>query len=114
MRADAGLAVEAEVASLTDLGLEDLRSLWRAHFGAPPKLRSVELLRLMLAWRLQAAVFGGLDRTTRAMLARSGPVQREGHQRQVTPVMSIGLPSAQMRPMPVIGPSVNPTAKEAE
>ena len=34
----------------------------------------------MLAWRLQAAVFGGLDRTTRAMLARSGPVQREGQQ----------------------------------
>ena len=80
MRADAEQEVEAQVACLTGLGLEGLRSAWRARFGAPPKLRSVELLRLMLAWRLQAAVFGGLDRTTRATLARSGPVQREGQQ----------------------------------
>ena len=32
----------------------------------------------MLAWRLQATAFGGLDRETRRVLARSGPVQAEG------------------------------------
>ena len=36
-----------------------------------------------------------------------------GYQRQVTPERSIGLPSAQIRPMPVIGPSLKATAKLA-
>ena len=36
-----------------------------------------------------------------------------GYQRQATPVRSIGLPSAQMRPMPVMTPSQSATAKEA-
>jgi hypothetical protein len=36
----------------------------------PPKLRSVELLRHLLAWRIQAARLGGLDRETRQYLIR--------------------------------------------
>ena len=56
-----------------------------------------------------------LDAPILAAIKGSAPcVSEPGYQRQVTPVISIGLPSAQMRPMPVIGPSVNPTAKEAE
>jgi hypothetical protein len=34
------------------------------------------------------------------------------YQRQVTLERSMGLPSAQTRPMPVIGPSQSATAKE--
>ena len=34
--------------------LDGLRAEWRRRYGAPPALRSVELLRLMLAWRIQA------------------------------------------------------------
>ena len=67
-----------EVTDLDALDLEALRALWRTHLGRPPALRSVELLRLMLAWRLQVGRHGGLDRDTIRMLRRSGPVQAEG------------------------------------
>lgn len=66
-------AVEGQVAALQDMGLEALRDQWRARYGAPPKLRSVELLGLMLAWRIQAAREGGLDGETRRALRRPAP-----------------------------------------
>ena len=58
-------AINAEVRGLVALDLEGLRAAWRARFGRPPRLRSVEVLSLMLAWRIQAEAFGGLDATTR-------------------------------------------------
>jgi len=70
--------IEAEVQTLDGLNLSALRSVWAARFGLPPKLRSTDLLRLMLAWRLQADVLGGIDRETRRNLARRGPVAPEG------------------------------------
>jgi len=71
-------AITREVGSLTGLDLEELRAVWRARYGAPPPLRSVELLRLMLAWRVQAEALGGLDRETRRQLKRRGAVETEG------------------------------------
>lgn len=62
--------ISAEVAALEGLDLEGLRTEWRRRLGPPPALRSVELLRLQLAWRIQAAAFGGLDAKTRLMLRR--------------------------------------------
>lgn len=70
----------ADIRALEVLDLEGLRAAWQAHYGPPPKLRSVELLRLMLAWHLQADACGGLDRETRRRLARKGPVQPEGRE----------------------------------
>ena len=70
--------LEAEVVALEALGLHALRNKWRERFGAPPKFRSTEMLRLLLAWRIQALALGGLDRDTREALARSGPVVAEG------------------------------------
>ncbi len=67
-----------EVEALGALDLDGLRSAWRARYGAPPKLRSRELMCLMLAWRMQAEVLGGLDRDTRRKLARRGRVETEG------------------------------------
>lgn len=67
-----------EIEALERLGLDGLRDVWRRHFGPPPKLRSPELLRLSLAWRLQADHFGGLDKNTRRKLSRRGPIQAEG------------------------------------
>ena len=67
-----------QIGSLTGLGLEELRAAWRTRYGAPPPLRSVELLRLMLAWRVQAEALGGLDRKTRRQLKRRGAVETEG------------------------------------
>ena len=70
--------LEAEVASLEALDLHALRDKWRERFGAPPKFRSTEMLRLLLAWRIQAVALGGLDKETRATLARTGRVVAEG------------------------------------
>lgn len=50
-----------EVRALERLDLEGLRAEWRRRYGAPPPLRSPGLVALMLAWRIQAEAFGGLD-----------------------------------------------------
>ena len=67
-----------EVEALERLHLEGLRLEWRQRYGASPPLRSVELLRLMLAWRMQADAMGGLDPDTRRQLRRTGRVEVEG------------------------------------
>jgi len=61
-------AITEEVRALESLDLDGLRVEWRRRYGHPPKLRSPELLGLMLAWRIQAAAFGGLDAATRRRL----------------------------------------------
>src|SRR5208283_5377754 len=58
--------------SLEAMALEDLRAYWRRRYGDPPPLRSVRVLRLMLAWRLQAAAWGGLDGSVVRQLRPSG------------------------------------------
>ncbi|WP_298021965.1 DUF2924 domain-containing protein [uncultured Parasphingopyxis sp.] len=70
--------VEDLLAEIETMDLDALRDLWRGRFGVPPKLRSEPILRMLLAWRLQAGTYGGLDPATRRALARTGPVQREG------------------------------------
>ncbi len=71
-------ATDEAVRRLDTLDLEGLRLVWRHAFGPPPKLRSVELLRLMLAWRIQARASGGLDPATRRALDRRGAIERQG------------------------------------
>lgn len=70
--------VADEVEALECLDLFEMRALWAERFGTAPRFQSVELFRLMLAWRMQAAVHGGLDPATRGALRRSGPVVAEG------------------------------------
>ena len=70
--------VHDEVGALARLDLFALRERWERQFGPAPRFRSVELFRLMLAWRLQAEVSGGLDPTTRKALRATGPVVAEG------------------------------------
>jgi hypothetical protein len=67
-----------EVEARAGLDLDGLRAAWRVRYGCPPPLRSVELLRLMLAWRVQAEAFGALDRETRRRLRRRGATEAEG------------------------------------
>ena len=64
-------AIEKEVRALEGLDLEGLRAEWRRRWKAPPPLRSPELLRHAIAWRIQAAAFGDLDGGTRRRLRRS-------------------------------------------
>lgn len=70
--------VEDEVRALAHLDLEGLRAAWAKRYDAAPRLRAVSLLRLMLAWRIQAKSAGGLDRATRRDLGRAGAVEPEG------------------------------------
>jgi hypothetical protein len=64
-------AINEEVRALARLDLEGLRDEWRRRYGWPPVLRSPDLVRHMLAWRIQVAAFGGLDSETRRRLRRS-------------------------------------------
>jgi hypothetical protein len=79
-RASAKPVTEAEIESLAGLDLAALRLVWEGRFGRAPKLRSPELLRHLLAWRLQVEAFGDLDRETKRRLAARGPVKAEGRQ----------------------------------
>ena len=60
--------ITAEVRALETLGLEALRAEWRRIIGPPPKARSPDLLRLILAWRIQSQALGGFTAETRAAL----------------------------------------------
>jgi hypothetical protein len=56
-------AIKAEIAHLRSLALDALRRHWRVIFGrTPPVDLSKDLLRRMIAYRLQERAFGGLDR----------------------------------------------------
>lgn len=70
-----GDIVTDEIRALTRLDLEGLRAAWRLRYGAPPTLRSPELLRRMLAWRIQVAAFGGLDADIRRRLKQGCPLK---------------------------------------
>ena len=63
--------LEAELAELERLSLDDLRLRWRNNWGrlAPAHLSRGLLFRVM-AYRLQAEAFGDLDRKTIRMLER--------------------------------------------
>ncbi|MEX2374062.1 MAG: DUF2924 domain-containing protein [Dehalococcoidia bacterium] len=60
--------LDGEVEALRHLDLAGLRDTWRRHFGAPPSVRSRDLLRRMLAFELQAATHGGLPPELRQKL----------------------------------------------
>ena len=63
-------ALEVEVARLAGLDLHGVRDAWPARFGPHPRLRSPDLIRRMLAWKLQAEAYGGLAAETRKLLVR--------------------------------------------
>lgn len=67
----AAIAATDAARALEAMGLEELRAQWRRMIGPPPSVRSPDLLRRILAWRLQAEVFGGLDVETRRVLRAS-------------------------------------------
>lgn len=66
------------LAHLEQMGLDELRQVWAHHYGTPPPLRSVAIVGMLLAWRLQCDAHGGLDAGARRTIARKGPVAAEG------------------------------------
>lgn len=70
--------IAAEVERIAALDLGALREIWAHRYGETPTLRSVGLLRQLLAWRIQAEAFGDLDRATRRALQRQRSGEAEG------------------------------------
>jgi hypothetical protein len=64
--------INEEVRALTRMDLEGLRAEWFRRYGVTPTVRSVDLLRRNIAWRIQADAFGGLDRDVQAALLKKG------------------------------------------
>ncbi|MDP3174805.1 MAG: DUF2924 domain-containing protein [Phenylobacterium sp.] len=63
------------VRSLSRMGLVELRAVWAERYGDPPPLRSVDLLRRMLAWKIQLAAMGGADGQLQRALRQSEPTR---------------------------------------
>ena len=59
------------IAAVATMTLPELRAEWQRRYGPPPRHRAADLLRRVLAWRIQADVHGGLDAVTRRMLEES-------------------------------------------
>jgi hypothetical protein len=65
------LGVEAEIEGVRRLGLGQLRTRWRALFGAtPPPAFTKDLLARRIVWHIQEQALGGLDRAMLKQLAR--------------------------------------------
>ena len=97
-RSPAGEGLEAELAELESLSLEDLRLRWRNHWGrlAPAPLSRNLLFRLM-AYRLQAEAFGDLDRETIRLLERLAAADKSATDR-FSSAASDGGKSVRTRP----------------
>jgi hypothetical protein len=74
-------AIEAEIDRIRSLGVDELRSLWRATFRAsPPPGFTKDLIARFLCWHVQEQAFGGLDPKTAKhldSLARGDRSQRD-------------------------------------
>jgi hypothetical protein len=60
--------VEKDIARLDTLASDELRREWRRLTATPLPRISPSLLRVALAWEIQARAFGGLSRTTQQKL----------------------------------------------
>ena len=59
----------AAVAAIADMDLRGLRAEWERRYGAAPRHRSADLLRRVLAWRVQADLLGGFDAVTLRLIS---------------------------------------------
>ena len=91
--------LEAEIARLRDLDVEELRGRWQGFLGRqPPPHLPRHLLFRILAYRLQADRFGDLDGESKHLLDRSESPEKAGQQ-------AVGLVRriADVRPGTVLG-----------
>ena len=88
----ANAALAKEIAHLRGLTLESLRARWRSLTGraAPPHLPKTLLLRV-LAYRVQAAALGDLDKATARLLDRIADEACSGKRIEVPVPDRVGL-----------------------
>ena len=68
---------EADVMALEPMDLHQLRAEWRRRYGPSPTLRSADMIRYALAWRIQSEAFGAIGPSLRKRLrGAGGPIDR--------------------------------------
>lgn len=60
--------LENQLEALGQASLGEVRDFWRGRWGPPPRIRSVQILRALAAWRLQTPLYGSLDPLTNRFL----------------------------------------------
>jgi hypothetical protein len=79
-------ALASEIASLSKLGIDELRERWKAMFGkAPSRDISRSFLTRAIAYRLQEKAFGGLKPSTQRLLAEFASDGANGSALAATP-----------------------------
>src|SRR5271170_1228614 len=109
--------IRAEVEKLRTLGKDDLRVWWSTLFGkTPPAALTKDLLRRMIAWRIQEKFYGGHDKATLKLLdgLARGKVAKPATEPQLRPGTVLMREHGGMRhtvtgPIPAFRPSPAPS-----
>ncbi len=76
---DPDQAIMAEIESLGGLGVDRLREIWQRRFRAPvPTIQSADILRRLIAWKIQVEAYGDLDEETKRHLRQLQRLQAKG------------------------------------
>jgi hypothetical protein len=91
--------LDAEIARLRDLNVNELRGRWQAAFGQPASIHLPRhLLFRMVAYQLQAERFGDLDAQSRRRLDQSDTPQTGGRS-----AARLNRPISELRPRTTLG-----------
>ena len=76
---DPDQAIMAEIESLAGLGIDRLRGIWQRRFRAlVPTIQSADILRRLIAWKIQVEAYGDLDEETKRQLRHLQRLQAKG------------------------------------
>lgn len=83
--------LEEDLKRVATVRLSELRTIWAERLGYdPPALRSREIFRRMLAYRLQAAAHGDLSASTRRKLAAIEAERTSPRRKRRSPPLRLG------------------------